>query len=181
MTYFFGIFALVIGIAGGLAFPDLDLKLNFLVHRSAITHSLFLPILLFGLAYIKKHTVTRLLAIGTSLSIAIHLCFDLFPKEWMGFALITLPVFGRTNPIFSWIWIAANILGCVYLSFILIDHAFDLVLLLSSTLVTFGMYALQENVFWSALIALVITIGVVMILPSAGNTKLKQLGRARDF
>lgn len=80
MRYIFGMLMLLIGIVAGLAFPDIDLRWDFLGHRSIVTHSFLVPLLLFGVAYQQKHVATRLLAAGFSLSLAIHLSFDLFPR-----------------------------------------------------------------------------------------------------
>lgn len=175
MAYFFGILALVIGIASGLMLPDVDLKLNFLVHRSLLTHSMLAPIILFGVASINKHATTRLLAMGVSLSTTIHLCFDLFPKEWIGFALIHVPIWGRMNPTLSQAWIVANIIGCLYLAFLLINHTFDLTLLITSLVVTFAVYAIKESAFWFPLVTLGITTGIVLFLPSNRNPQTKYL------
>ena len=41
--------------------------------------------------------------------VAVHLSFDLFPKGWSGFALISVPGYGWTAPWFSGAWIAISI------------------------------------------------------------------------
>lgn len=180
MRYIFGISALLIGIVGGLALPDIDLKLSFLGHRSIITHGILLPTLFFGLALLLKHSATRLLAVGISLSYAIHLSFDLFPAAWTGFALIDIPGYGRTNPYFSWFWIATNIVICMYLAFVLVSTIFDVIVTTGSLLVTFGFYAARETALLPALIALVIATGIALVLPSNGSRQLESSWRRRE-
>lgn len=71
----------------GLSFPDLDLKvMRLLHHRSILTHSLLLPLLLMPL----HKTVFRHCIVGLCVGISIHLSADaLSPMK--GFALIYLP------------------------------------------------------------------------------------------
>lgn len=71
----------------GLIFPDLDLKaIGLLHHRSILTHSLLLPLLLMPL----HKTVFRQCIVGLCIGISIHLSADaLSPMK--GFALIYLP------------------------------------------------------------------------------------------
>ncbi len=71
----------------GLIFPDLDLKaIGLLHHRSILTHSLLLPLLLMPL----HKTVFIHCIVGLCIGISIHLSADaLSPMK--GFALIYLP------------------------------------------------------------------------------------------
>lgn len=83
----------------GLKFPDIDLKFKSIGHRSIITHSPLLPLILFilhetnmlWLVYAKKYDITRYFIIGLSLGIALHLLYDLRPKSFKGTALIKFP------------------------------------------------------------------------------------------
>jgi len=177
VSHVFGILALLMGIIAGFVLPDLDLKLSFLGHRSIITHGLLLPVLLFWVAHKKKHITTRLLAAGDGLSSAIHLCFDLFPRAWRGYALIYIPVYGRTSPVFSWLWIAVGMVSCIYLALASVNSVFEVVLVVGSLIVAFSFYATQESVYWSALVALVVATGIALVLPSDGGKRLKELSR----
>lgn len=71
----------------GLIFPDLDLKaIGLLHHRSILTHSLLLPLLLLPL----HHTALKHGIVGLCIGTSIHLSADaLSPMK--GFALIYLP------------------------------------------------------------------------------------------
>lgn len=83
----------------GSKFPDIDLKFKSIGHRSIITHSPLLPLILFilhetnmlWLVYAKKYDITRYFIIGLSLGIALHLLYDLRPKSFKGTALIKFP------------------------------------------------------------------------------------------
>lgn len=175
MRYIFGLSALLIGIIGGLALPDIDQKLSFLGHRSIVTHGILFPILFFIIASKYKNIVARLLAVGVSLAYAIHLCFDLFPVAWTGFALIDIPFLGRTNQYFSWLWIASSIVICIYLTLILVSNIFEILLTAASLIITFGFYATRETALVPALVALAIAIGIVLALPSAGGRQLQAM------
>ena len=164
MSYIIGMPSLLIGIAIGLNLPDKDLETSYLVHRSILTHGCLLPALFFWLARKRGHAV-RLFAIGVSLSSAVHLCFDLFPRAWIGFALIHIPLYGRTTAAFSWLWIASSIAVCLYLAFALVKNAFEVVIVMSSLIIIFLDAATEESVFWPALITLMIATSFGLTLP----------------
>ncbi|MCX7839083.1 MAG: hypothetical protein N2559_06460 [Anaerolineae bacterium] len=171
MRYIFGMLMLLIGIVAGLAFPDIDLRWDFLGHRSIVTHSFLVPLLLFGVAYQQKHITTRLLAAGFSLSLAIHLSFDLFPRAWAGYALIYIPGYGRTNPEFSQIWTAVNIVICMYLALVLVNSIFELIGVIVGALATFSLHAVQTSIFVPALLTLIAATSVALLLPANSGTK----------
>lgn len=166
MNYIVGFILLIIGIVTGLNFSDIDLRFNFLVHRSMITHSFLIPLILFWLVRRKPQSRTYLFTMGFSLAFAIHLCFDLFPRAWVGFALISIPLFGRSSPLFSWFWLAGSIIVCLYLVLLLMQNVWDILLVFSSIVATFIFYAATESVFWPAFIALSVAILIALMLPS---------------
>jgi hypothetical protein len=102
MAYAANIFLLLLALLLGLNLPDLDHQLPFLVHRSILTHGCLAPLGLFLIAYRDKSNPLRFFSMGFSLAAVIHLCFDLFPRAWAGFALIHIPFWGRTDWLFSW-------------------------------------------------------------------------------
>lgn len=172
MHYLLGTLMLLIGIVAGLAFPDLDLRWSFLGHRSIITHSFLVPLLLFGLASQQQHITTRLLAVGFSLSLAVHLSFDLFPRAWTGYALIYIPGYGRTNVEFSQIWTAINIVICMYLALMLVNSLFELAGTVVGVAVTFSLHAVQTSIFVPALMVVIAATGIALLLPADRGTKL---------
>src|SRR5215212_678649 len=132
------IFLTTLGIIIGFWLPDLDFKLSFfgLLHRSMLTHSCLIPLLIWWTSR-KGLRARHYLLIGLCAAIAVHLCFDLFPLRWSGFALITIPFYGRTTPLISWLWIAGNSVVCLYLALRWVRALADLVVMLASVIVSF--------------------------------------------
>ena len=88
----------------GLQFPDIDLYTPGLKHRSALTHSALLPWLLTLVNY------PAVLA-GLAMGMAIHILADVFPKAWVGGALVKMPFFGSLGKL-SPFWLMLNCLIC---------------------------------------------------------------------
>ena len=74
-----------IGLLIGSFFPDIDQKIKWLRHRSILTHSAIIPVIL---AISLKGEKELLLISGFCVGMAMHKLFDLFPKKWQGYALI---------------------------------------------------------------------------------------------
>ena len=91
----------------GIRFPDLDLYTPGLKHRSAITHSVLLPWLITLIGY------PSILA-GLAMGMAIHILADVFPKAWVGGALVKMPFFGSLGKL-SPFWLMLNCLACLAL------------------------------------------------------------------
>ena len=101
--------ALAIATYAGLKLPDVDQRLGFLLHRSIITHGPLLPMLALAFA-LNGNPVLRRIGAGVSAGLGVHFAFDLFPQAWQGYALISLPVYGWTSPVFSWICLGISLL-----------------------------------------------------------------------
>jgi hypothetical protein len=97
-----GVILLLLALLLGLRLPDLDQQLQFLVHRSILTHGFLVPLGVFLLIYRDKTASPRFLSMGFSLAAVTHLCFDLFPRAWIGFALIHIPFRGRSSAVSSY-------------------------------------------------------------------------------
>lgn len=84
----------------GLRFPYIDFKIKGLRHRSIVTHSFLLPLVLFifhksemlTLIWMKTYDITGSVIIGLCFGMTVHFLYDLFPKRFVGSALIQLPV-----------------------------------------------------------------------------------------
>jgi hypothetical protein len=172
MRYVFGMLMLLVGVVAGLTLPDLDLRWDFLGHRSIITHSFLVPLLLFVLARQQEHITTRLLAAGFSVALAVHLSFDLFPRMWTGYALIYIPGYGRANPEFSQIWTAVNIVICMYLALVLVNSLFELIGVIVGVVATFSLHVVQTSIFVPALLTIIAATGLALLLPADRGTKL---------
>ena len=158
--------SLLVGIALGEQFPDIDQGNSILVHRSIITHGPFLPLFLFLPASRLKPVPIRLFVMGISLGVAVHLSFDLFPKAWQGFALIHVPVVGWTYPLVSWLWIALSIICCLYIAMRLAKSGLQGTALVFGMLGTFGYASINEEELWGPLFSLFVAtvIGLTVFL-----------------
>ncbi len=156
MKYIIGIVALLVGIAIGKEFPDLDQETSLLLHRSIVTHGLLLPFVAFGLASLVRSLPIRWLVLGFSVGVAVHLSFDLFPRGWSGFALISVPTVGWTAPWFSWIWIALSTIVCTYLAMRLVRGGLEGGVFVLSLIGAFGYIAADEVAFWRPIVALTV-------------------------
>ena len=162
MKYLFGFAALVLGLAVGNWFPDIDQKTDLLVHRSIVTHGPLLPIIVVGVASVMRTTAVRWIALGLAIGLAVHLSFDLFPKGWSGFALISVPGYGWTAPWFSGAWIAISTVFCAYLAIRLVKNGFDGFLLMMSLVWAFGYISIGEDAFWRPVGAVAVAIAVAL-------------------
>lgn len=151
MAYLIGIALFIFGCSVGLSSPDVDQNgwKPLLLHRSILTHSALLPLLLFVLLrpVLFRHPLSvagRLFLIGLSFSLAIHLCFDMYPTRWWGFALIHIPFNGWTTPGFSKNWLLGTVAICLILGCWLIRSMGEFVVSLLGLIVLYGMVAARE-------------------------------------
>ena len=165
-AFSFALLFLLVGLSLGENFPDVDQGNSLLVHRSIITHGPLLPLVLFLLALIIKPVPIRLFVMGFSLGVAVHLSFDLFPRAWVGYALIHVPVVGWTYPLVSWVWIALSIIICLYMAMRLVRNGLHGVALVLGLLVTFGYAGISEEAVWGPLLAVIAgtVVGLIPIL-----------------
>ncbi len=161
-----GIALLVIGAASGLRWPDVDQSIGFLLHRSIITHGPILPLLVFALSLGAKGG-WRWFGMGICLGIAVHLAFDLFPRAWQGYALVSIPVYGRTPPVVSWVCIAGTMFWCVFLAVKLVREVSDGVALVVGLVGSFGIAWPGENKVWLPLTALLISLAAASVVAKA--------------
>jgi hypothetical protein len=165
-AFSFALLFLLVGLALGEKFPDVDQGNSFLVHRSIITHGPLFPLLLFLLALIIKAVPIRFFVMGFSLGVAVHLCFALFPKAWVGYALIHVPVVGWTYPLVSWVWIALSIILCLFMAMRLVRSGLHGMALVLGLLLMFGYASVSEEAVWGPLLAVIVAavIGLIPIL-----------------
>ena len=155
---------LLIGLALGEWFPDVDQRLDFLVHRSVFTHGLIAPLMLYLIAAANQRSAAmRLFAAGFSGGVAVHLAFDLFPRGWYMHALIHVPPIGWTWPVASWLWIALSIVCSFYFAMKLARGGMGFIALLVGTLGLFAYAGRYENEVWGPLAALLIAMVVAVL------------------
>lgn len=96
----------------GLMWPDFDLWLPLLTHRSIVTHGLWLPLVVALLA--RRRAWLAPVAAGCAIGIAVHCAPDLFPGVMRGYALVKLPFVTGIGRALTWAWLALTVgLGIV--------------------------------------------------------------------
>ena len=128
---------LFVSLLAGLEFPDTDFILIFILdHRSIITHGILIPFFLYRYLtkegkqdFINKYFSKILTSnkiknefldytyIGFLIGIAIHLCADLFPKAYIGYAMIKLPFFIPIGGPLSMVWMFGNMFFALKIAF----------------------------------------------------------------
>lgn len=151
-NYIVGSAWLLLGLALGLHFPDVDQRLqlwipSWVLHRSILTHGMLASLLLFAATRRRGDggPSLRLFVIGASLAGAVHLCFDFFPRGWRGFALIHIPVYGRTTALFSQAWLLLSIAVCMYVAFLLVRNVAESALGVGNLIISFVVSALEDG------------------------------------
>ena len=150
------------GLAIGDWFPDIDQDTGLLSHRSIVTHGPLVPFIVVALASVTRTIPLRWFALGLAVGVAVHLSFDLFPKGWSGFALISIPDYGWTAPWFSGTWIVTSTVFCIYLAIKLVKNGLDVSLLMLSLLCGFGYISIGEDTFWRPVVALTVATAVAL-------------------
>ena len=146
--------ALLAGVTLGYWFPDFDQDTTALVHRSIVTHGPLVPLLLYvALGSRGSPAPARLFVTGTALAVAIHLCFDLFPKGWAGYALIHVPSIGWTPPLVSWGWIAISIILCFYIAIKSAQGWIESTLVFVGIVAVFSYSLPTEDALWRPFVA----------------------------
>ena len=164
MKYVIGLVVMVLGVVAGLEFPDIDQSIGLVLHRSILTHGPLVPLVVFAAASGDHSLPVRWLGIGVCLGVAVHLGFDLFPEGWSGYALISVPGYGRTPMVFSWAWIALSMTACVYMAARLSRNRGEAVLLVAALAGTFWWAALGEQAQWGPAIAVTVAALVALIV-----------------
>ena len=107
----------------GSWFPDIDLKIRFLRHRSILTHGFIMPALMLLVVGAARNERVEWFIAGFSAGVAVHLAFDLFPESWRGYALISAPIFGGMSRRASKAWITLSAFACLSASLLLAPGA----------------------------------------------------------
>ena len=176
---------LYVSLLAGLEFPDFDLLLLFFLgHRSILTHGIIVPFFLykfltmesyskfsnkiFGRFFSNKNISKEVLDyvyIGFLIGIAIHLCADLFPKAWIGFALIKFPPWIPMGAPFSIVWMLLNMFFALKIAFQKIKQK-DIEIktknrIFLSILVIGVIYSIIDTMFVSKIILMIVSFHVI--------------------
>jgi len=171
---------LFVSLLAGLQFPDTDLLLIFILdHRSIITHGILVPYFLYK--YLTKKIKNQFLDyayIGFLIGIAIHLCADLFPKAYIGYAMIKLPFFISIGAPLSIAWMLGNMFFALKIAFKklkekdLKDKSKKLIFL---SIIAIGIiYLIIDQNFVSKIILMVISFPIIWIYAKKGFQFIKK-------
>lgn len=142
-----GIILMLFGFFTGIKFPDIDLKIKFINHRSIITHSPFLAIVLYVIAKKLGTSDFTYFVSAFALSEGVHLIYDFFPKQWLGTALIKVPVKGGFGIKTSKYFILISILILIFIGINLMETLPQLKLSFFLAIVTFFIFYKKEGKF----------------------------------
>ena len=163
MLHLVGLAALLLGLFAGERFPDVDQRTDLLLHRSIVTHGLLLPLILCAVASKTGWTPLRWLSMGVALSVAVHLAFDLFPRAWTGFALVSIPVYGWLPAPASWAWIALSIVACVYMAGKLARNIGEAGVFILAITGVFVYASLGEHALWKPMAAAAVSTAITAV------------------
>ena len=152
LTALWTIAVLVAGAWVGLNLPDIDQRIDFLLHRSIVTHGPLLPFALFLLIRGVRQSWPRLALAHMCLGLAAHMAFDIFPVAWRGYALISIPVYGWLPAWVSWLWLAGSAAVCAYWAAALVRRPMEAGLLVVGAVGIFAVAALGERTFVGPLV-----------------------------
>jgi hypothetical protein len=138
----------------GLKLPDIDQHVGFLLHRSIITHGPLFPLVAFLVAQVDN-PLPRRFALGTNCGLAVHFAFDLFPKAWQGYALVSVPVYGWMPPVISWVILGGTLLLSMCLAIRGTRSGIDTGTLLLVVGASFWFAVRNENSVWLPMAVLV--------------------------
>ena len=189
---------LYVSLLAGLEFPDFDLHLLFFLgHRSILTHGIIVPFFLykfltmesyskisnkiFGRFFSNKNISKEVLDyvyIGFLIGIAIHLCADLFPKAWIGFALIKFPPWIPMGAPFSIVWMLLNMFFALKIAFQKIKQK-DIETktknrIFLSILVIGVIYSIIDTMFVSKIILMIVSFPMIWYYANRGFKFIKK-------
>tara|TARA_Y100000816_G_scaffold126018_1_gene88691 strand:- start:203 stop:841 length:639 start_codon:yes stop_codon:yes gene_type:complete len=168
-------------LLAGLQFPDFDLHIfAFLGHRSILTHGIIVPYFLYRFLNNRKisNDVLDFVYIGFLLGIALHLCADLFPKAWIGFALIMFPPWIPMGAPFSILWMLSNLIIALWIAFkklrIKEDNKKVRTYIFYSVIIIGVIYMVIDSNFVSKIILLLISFPLIWIYGNRGFKFVKK-------
>ena len=145
---------LVAGAWAGLKLPDVDQRIDFLLHRSIATHGPLIPFALFLVVRGVRQPWPRLALAYMCLGLTAHMAFDLFPVAWRGYALISVPAYGWLPAWVSWLWLAGSAAACAYWAAALVRRPTEVGLLVVGAVVIFAVASAGERTLVGPLAAM---------------------------
>ena len=130
----------------GLKYPDVDLKIKGLGHRSIVTHSFFLTTILM---YLHKKNYLWL--------VAIHILYDLRPKAYKGTALIKFPYMNKglsVNQSIAFMLLTVGV--CLFTVIFYVKTLYEMFILLFLLIFTIVKKRKVEKGFWTTIIFFIV-------------------------
>ena len=152
--------AFAAGAWAGLKLPDIDQRTDLLLHRSILTHGPLVPMVVYILVRNARRLSVRAFPMFLCLGLVVHLSFDLFPRAWMGYALISIPTYGWLPPVLSIAWMSASALLCAFWASRLVRGMQEFPLLIFGVLAIFVYAAPNEASLIGPLIAVLVSLAV---------------------
>ena len=151
--FIWSVAAFAVGAWAGLKLPDVDQRSDLLLHRSILTHGPLVPMIAYLLVRDARRLSIRAFPMFLCLGFVVHLSFDLFPRAWIGYALVSLPAYGWLPPVVSVIWIVISGLLCAFWAARLARGLPELALIVFGLLTIFAYAAQSEASLIGPLIA----------------------------
>ena len=163
---------LAVGMLLGAKIPDIDqLFLSVIGHRSIVTHSPLIPLLLNH--YLKPDTGWKRGVVGgVSLAMVMHFSFDLFPQSWVSLALIQVKLFVqlfRFDATLSVLWLFAAVVVCAFVGLQSLRDRAELI----AALVMMGIgYAIMQRTETAHVLPLVVSVLALLLASLVDNPVL---------
>lgn len=152
----------MMGMVLGIAFTDIDIKLNrtffrFLFQpKSALTHGFFMPLVLLWSSWGNRDNLFRIFTIGFCGGFAVDVAFDLFPGarnwSWYGDMLIKVPGFGPMETTLTVLFLLLTLIISLGIAFFLVRTQAELALLCVVLFLSFLAVRELQTAFWMPLL-----------------------------
>jgi len=109
-----GLCALSVGASFGLVIADIDHNMPFIKHRSALTHGPLWAILIMWEPLSSAMAIHFFL--GFFVGYAIHMNFDMWPRQWVGIAKIHLFGSVRLPGMLSFLWLGVGVASSLFVA-----------------------------------------------------------------
>lgn len=154
----------------GLKFPDIDFKIKGLRHRSIVTHSFFLSVILFilhvtntlNVMWQSTTDITGTVIAGLSFGMTLHFLYDLRPKKFVGSALIQFPFtqgYKKRNALTATqtvMWLIGSSIIQSLISVYYISSYYEMTVLIGCTVFTLYFKRNSEKGFYSVIFMFII-------------------------
>lgn len=158
-----GFILIFVAFLFGIKLPDWDFKLG-LRHRSIITHSPFITLLLVLAYKVKNDFFFKYFIVGFSIAIAIHMIFDLFPYKWQGGALLKIPINISCDEKTTKLFFSMTVLVNIFIGIFYMTDIYEYIFVILLSCIIFIKKRKYERSFIRPMLIFVFLIGALGIL-----------------